>query len=393
MFKTEKIIDLIYIERIGDVVEALTCWYNQEDVITETSRTFSGQVFDFCKKNKLNTLVISAFEENKQVDFGVFSAYSRPKLLLKGGIGYHLSQIWYGLKILVTVIRYQPKYLHITNGATHWFILAPLKLFGIKIYPHFHNTFWAKGYPPTGKIQRLLLKLDSWFLKHIASAAICCSPEIARQIQEITNNQNCPTYVFKAQFYASSFENSAPPPPHAQKPFVVVFAGRIERNKGVFDVLAMAEKLQNENVIFHICGGGPALDELKNQCKKQHLTDKVVIHGRLNRHELLNIYQYGHVVIVPTRSDFFEGLPMVSIESVLLARPLITSKLSNALDVLGDVIVEAEPENIDSYVSAIRKLAFDKSLYEKISQACQPLRAQFLDGKQGLTEALEHTLR
>ena len=199
--------------------------------------------------------------------------------------------------------------------------------------------------------------------------------------------------MFKAQFYASSFENSAPPPPHAQKPFVVVFAGRIERNKGVFDVLAMADKLQNENVIFHICGGGPALDELKNQCKKQHLTDKVVIHGRLNRHELLNIYQYGHVVIVPTRSDFFEGLPMVSIESVLLARPLITSKLSNALDVLGDVIVEAEPENIDSYVSAIRKLASDKSLYEKISQACQPLRAQFLDGKQGLTEALEHTLR
>ena len=375
------------------MVEALTCWYNQKDVITETSRTFSGQVFDFCKKNKLNTLVISAFEENKQVDFGVFSAYSRPKLLLKDGIGYHLSQIWYGLKILVTVITYQPKYLHITNGATHWFILAPLKLFGIKIYPHFHNTFWDKGYPPTGKIQCLLLKLDSWFLKHIASAAICCSPEIARQIQEITNNQNCPTYVFKAQFYASSFENSAPPPPHAQKPFVVVFAGRIERNKGVFDVLAMAEKLQNENVIFHICGGGPALDELKNQCKKQHLTDKVVIHGRLNRHELLNIYQYGHVVIVPTRSDFFEGLPMVSIESVLLARPLITSKLSNALDVLGDVIVEAEPENIDSYVSAIRKLASDKSLYEKISQACQPLRAQFLDGKQGLTEALEHTLR
>ena len=53
MFKTKKIIDLIYIERIGDVVEALTCWYNQEDVITETSRTFSGQVFDFCKKISL----------------------------------------------------------------------------------------------------------------------------------------------------------------------------------------------------------------------------------------------------------------------------------------------------------------------------------------------------
>ena len=378
-------------EGSGEVVEALTRWHKQEDVMTETSRTFSGKVFDFFKENNLKTLGISAYKEKKYVDFGEFCAYSQPKLMLNGGIGFHLSQFLYGLRILATVIRFRPKYLHITNNATHWFMLAPLKFFGVKIFPHFHNTFWAKGYPPIGRIKRTLLKLDAWFLKNIASVAICCSPEIARQIQEITNNKSCPTHVFKAQFYASSFESSVPPP-HAHKPFVVVFAGRIERNKGVFDILTMAEKLRHEHIVFHVCGGGPALDDLVSACKQQNLSDIVRIHGRLNRPDLLKIYQQGHVVIVPTRSDFCEGLPMVGIESILLGRPLITSSLSNALDVLGATIIEAEPESIESYVQAIRRLALDKSLYQQTSEACLPIRTQFLDGKQGLTNVLQHTL-
>jgi len=387
-----KKIDLMYVEGTGDIVEALTRWYKQEDVITETSKTFSGQVFDFCKKNNLKTLAISAFNQHKEINFDGFSAFSKPKRMLNGGIGYHISQMLYGLKILATAIRYRPTYLHITNGLTHWFMLAPLKLLGIKIFPHFHNTFWAKGYPPNGKIQRLLLKLDAWFLTYIASGALCCSPEIQRQIVEITKDKGCPTYWFKAQFYKSNFEASLPPPTHESKPFVVVFAGRIERNKGVFDILNMAETLKNESVTFHICGDGTDLQTLKNECSAKKLSN-VMIHGRLKRPELIAIYEKSHLVIVPTRSTFCEGLPMVAIEAVLLGRPVITSSLSNALDVLGSAILEALPENPASYNDAIRKLIADNSLYKSKQHACLALRDQFLDGKEGLTSVLEFTLK
>lgn len=382
----------MYVEGTGDIVEALTRWHKQEDVLTETSKTFSGQVFDFCKKNNLNTLAISAFHQAKRVEVEGFTAYSQPKLTLGGGLGYHLAQMLYGLKIVATAIRHRPRYLHITNGATHWFMLAPLKLLGIQLFPQFHNTFWAKGYPPTGNIQRLLLKLDAWFLTHIATGAICCSPEIQHQIAEMTQGNSCPTYLFKAQFYKNNFESPLPPPPHASKPFVVVFAGRIERNKGVFDILNIANTLKNEAVTFHICGGGSDLEALEDACKQQALTNTVQIHGRLQRPALLDIYSQGHAVIVPTRSDFCEGLPMVAIEAVLLGRPVITSSLSNALDVLGPAIVEAQPENIESYVSAIRQLMTDKTLFEQKQQACSSLREPFLDGKEGLANTLECTL-
>lgn len=387
-----KKIDLIYVEGTGDIVEALTRWYKQEDVITETSKTFSGQVFDFCKKNNLNTLAISAFNQRKEINFDGFSAFSKPKRILNGGIGYHISQLLYGLKILATAIRYRPTYLHITNGVTHWFMLAPLKLLGIKIFPHFHNTFWAKGYPPNSKIQRLLLKLDAWFLTYIASGALCCSPEIQRQIEEITKDKGCPTYWFKAQFYKSNFEATLPPPAHESKPFVVVFAGRIERNKGVFDILNIAETLKSKSVTFHICGDGSDLQALRDECASKGLASNVMIHGRLKRPELIAIYEKGHAVIVPTRSTFCEGLPMVAIEAVLLGRPVITSSLSNALDVLGSAIVEALPESLASYNDAIHKLITDIFLYESKQHACLSLRDQFLDGKEGLTSMLEFTL-
>lgn len=391
--KIQSPVDLIYMEGPGDIVEALSQWHADKDFISHTSITFSAQVFEFGKKNNLNTLAISALDaDDKEVIFDQFAGFSKRKWLPNGTLGYYLSQIAYGLKIIYWAIKYKPKYLHIVNGATFWFILAPLKLLNIKIYPQFHNTLWAKGFPPTGKVKRILLKLDAWFFNNIATEALCCSPEIKRQIEEICKNNNCPIHVFKAQFYRHSFEKALPSVPHKQKPFTIVFAGRVETNKGVFDILEMARTLQSENVKFHICGGGSALSDLEAACKEQELENIVEIHGMLVRPDLIDVYAKGHAVIVPTRKDFCEGLPMVAIEAILLGRPIITSGLSNALDVLGTAIAEVEPENIDDYVAIIRKLMKDEKYYNEKSLACHVLREQFLDGKDGLESMMQKTI-
>jgi len=392
LFKKAKPVDVIYVEGPGNIVESLTRWHRKEDFISETSLTFSGQMFDFYEKNQFNSISLSHFPETQSIKFDRFLAFTKPKMMLNGSLGYHLSQLIYGIYLLGICIKHRPKYLHIMNGVTHWFVLAPLKLLGIKIFPQFHNSFWAKGFPPNDKIKLFLLKLDAWFLKHIADVAICCSPEIKHQIEKMTHYQNCPTFVFKAQFYRENFETPLPLPAHNTKPFVVIFAGRIEHNKGIFDILKMGQQLKNEQVIFHICGGGSDLDALKKTCSQLGLDAQIIIHGRLNRPQLISIYSQGHAVIVPTRSDFFEGLPLVVIEGVLLGRPVITSALSNALDVLGDAIVEAQADNVDSYVTAIRALSSSTDLYQQKQAACLALREQFLDGKQGLTSILENTL-
>ena len=83
-----------------------------------------------------------------------------------------------------------------------------------------------------------------------------------------------------------------------------MFAERIEKNKGVFDILDMAEALDDDNVTFHICGDGSALKALIKEIQQRALENRVFIHGKLKRPDLLPIYAQAHVVIIPTRSDF-----------------------------------------------------------------------------------------
>jgi glycosyltransferase involved in cell wall biosynthesis len=389
---SSKPFDLIYIEGPGNIVDSLELWHSNDEVLTVTSLTFSGQVFDFCKRNNLNTLAISWHHEPNAIEFENFAAVNLPKKVWGGSLGYHLSQIIYGLRLLWLILRYQPKYVHITSGVTYLFLFAPLKLFNIKIFPQFHNTFWTKGFPKENKIHKILLFFDAWFLKKIASGAMCCSEEVKRQIEKITRNQSCPVYVFKPQFNRVAFDVASPPPAHNHKPFTIVFAGRAERDKGIFDILEMVKKLKSEAFEFHICGGGSALEELKQACLAQGLSGSVKIHGHLDRPKLINIYSLGHIVIVPTRSSFSEGFAMVAAESILLNRPVIASSVVPATELLKDACLEVPAEDVDGFIKEIRTLSSNQDLYESMCLACSPLKEQFLNGKEGLTNVLEKTL-
>ena len=142
-------------------------------------------------------------------------------------------------------------------------------------------------------------------------------------------------------------------------------------------------------VLFDICGAGSALDALKRQVRAQGLEDIITVHGRVERSNLLNIYANSHAVIVPTRSDFTEGIPQICAEAMLCDLPVITSKVTNAFDVLGRATIQAITDNIDSYVEAILALINDRSLYEKTRSECQAYSIQFTDRSQSFPAAVD----
>lgn len=388
-----KKIDIMYVEGPGDIVNSFCLWSNKENLLAETSKTYSGQFFDFCAKKKLSAYVVSFHHEKKIKVTENFYVENRPKTIFGKGVLYHLSQVVYGLRIVALALRYRPKYLDVTSGVTYWFVLSPLKLFGIKIVPHMHNCLWPLGFPPTGFIGRCLLKLDGWFFKYIAAMSVCVSPTICQQIEKVSNERAGPTYQFKPQFYRNDFNSlSSCIQPHNKKPFKIVFAGRVERNKGVFDLLEVIEQLKSEGLTIEINGEGGALDELRKESKKKGLNDAFLINGNLERPELIEAYLSAHVVIVPTRSDFHEGLAKVAVEGVLLNRPVICSSVVPAVDVLHGAVVKVPADQVDAYVQCIRRLMSDRDYYQSLSQSCEPLKEQFFDGSASLSRLLENVL-
>src|SRR5262249_12247213 len=148
------------------------------------------------------------------------------------------------------------------NGTAHWFALALLPLFGIRVVPSLHCVLWPLGRPPAG-VGRLVQKLDARFFVRSANAILSASGGIPRQVAAMTGGRNRPVVEFLPTYRKSSFEAIEPP---AGQPFRVFFAGRIERDKGVFDLLAIAQRFATAgrtDIEFDLCGSGSALDELR----------------------------------------------------------------------------------------------------------------------------------
>jgi glycosyltransferase involved in cell wall biosynthesis len=140
--------------------------------------------------------------------------------------------------------------------------------------------------------------------------------------------------------------------------------------------------------LFDICGGGSALADLRELVKESGVDHIVQLHGKLNRPDLLKIYGRSHAFIVPTRSTFCEGMPMVCAEAILSGRPLIASAVTNATDVLDGAILLAETDSPHSYAERIGLLLEEPGLYDRLRAACPGLREQFYDPRNSLTEAI-----
>lgn len=379
----------------GDVVQAYRDWKSGQATISETSLTFSGQTFDFCRANQLEIWAISAHPRSEWIEDGKFRIENRPKHPSGDvrGLRYHLRQLRYAASLLLSALRYKTDLIVVDSGTTHWFFLALFKLTGIRVVANLHNVYWPAGYPPKSKIHKLIMLLDGWFFARFADASMGVSPECERQVSALAGRP-VPFFQYRAQFREDDF-HALKAPDYDLRPFRVMFAGRVERNKGVFDLIDIAARLQQRRpyqVVFDICGGGGAYDELQTVVKERQLDDVVKLHGKLIRPELLRVYEQSHLVIIPTRSDFCEGVPMVGAEAVLAGRPVLSSRVSNALDVLDEAIIEARTEDVEDYVGKIGHLLDYRDSYNKCASACTIVSRQFIDRSRGMTAALAKLL-
>ncbi len=387
---------VMYASGPGDVVEAHRSWREGRAHESEAAITFSSQIEDALKKIPCILHIQSRCNRAEVLIDGSWTIENRPEPYANArGILHHVVQSINGLRLLTRALRFRADVLIVDSGRCHWFSLIPLGLARINVIPVLHNAFWPVGERPGTPAKRLIQWLDAQFWRSVPSATIVVSPECERQAAALGAGRSGPTFQIRAQYRPGYFDTVAAPPPHGQRPFAVMYAGRIERDKGVFDVVAMAKELQERRpgqFEWEICGKGSALEELRQSVSDLGLETTVKIRGALDRHELVLAYGRAHVVVIPTRSSFAEAFAMVAAESVLAGRPFVASRIVPASEVLSEACVEAQPDDVESYVRAIESLAADETLYDRKARACPGLSKQFLDPSFGLEHAVERAL-
>jgi glycogen(starch) synthase len=376
----------------GDIVAAHRAQISGE-AHQETQFILSGQLLEYCREQGVETLALSYNRRVDSLHDGPLQIENRPRMFEQSsGVTYHLSRVAYALYLAERARRFGADLAIIDSGSAHYFALGSFRLPGIPVAVNFHNVLWPNGFEPKGRLARQIRALDGWFFRTIAVGTIGVAPECGKQVRQLARSA-VPFFEFRAQFRSQDFQLAG----HGrdQKPFRVIFVGRAERSKGILDIAAMAERITKRSsvpILFEVCGGGSALPELRQIVAEKRLTDVIHVHGRISRAELFRLYSRAHAVIVPTRGEFCEGLPAVCAEAVLSGLPIITSRLSNAIPVLGPAVIEAEPEIIESYVEAILTLAESRATYDRLSNACPELARQFLDRGRSYPAAIDRLI-
>ena len=387
---------IFYAAGPGNVIRAHQHWKAGEHDPTEVSITFSSQVEEFCRSTDTSAYIVAYNAQRNIARDGKLTLEHRPKPIPGAtGLLFHLSEIFYGLGLFSTALKFRSTVAVIESGTAHYFLGTIYRLAGIKVVTLLHNTLWPRGYPPSRLVPKIIQTLDSLFFRWGSSATIAVSPECIRQVDQLTRGRHNSFYQIRAQFLPERFEGIGPPPAPSEQPFRIMYIGRVVRAKGVFDILEIARRLDDRvpgRVKFELCGTGPDLDALKDRHRELELDDVVSIRGWVTLEELRDVYARSHASIVPTTSAFAEGLAMTAAEAILAGRPVITNPAVPALEILRPASVEAKTNDVDSYVDAILKLIDSPGYYQSLCEACPPLQGQFYDRDQGLTAVLGRVL-
>lgn len=162
-------------------------------------------------------------------------------------------------------------------------------------------------------------------------AFVCVSQQCTESLKTIydrtknvfvINNPNDTKQIRKlAEQHIGCFKNT----------FTFVTVGRfIDQQKGFIRLLDVCKRLNDEGFSYNIwlVGDGPDLDLVKNKAREYKL-DNVVFWGKQS-----NPYAYINQADMYLCTSYTEGFSMVMMEAIILAKPMLTTNVSGASEML-----------------------------------------------------------
>lgn len=109
--------------------------------------------------------------------------------------------------------------------------------------------------------------------------------------------------------------------------FQVLFVGRLSGEKGLSTLLA-AKKI-SKDFELHIVGEGPQAPEVQVAAAKDQ---SIIWHGRLSSEKVYERMRAASLVVFP--SECYENFPIVLLEAMALARPVLVSKIGGLPEIV-----------------------------------------------------------
>ncbi len=133
----------------------------------------------------------------------------------------------------------------------------------------------------------------------------------------------------------------------------ILYVGRLDRDKGILDLLSAWELLGDERPNLHIVGSGS-----EEKTIEQKKDSKLFLHGRVQHAELARFYREQPTVIIPSR--VFENQPTVILEALSYRCPVIATEVGGIPELLreggGELVPPGDDEALANAIQNRRSI-------------------------------------
>jgi colanic acid/amylovoran biosynthesis glycosyltransferase len=201
------------------------------------------------------------------------------------------------------------------------------------------------------------------------------------------------TEVFQAREHETPYEKG-------ENPFMILCVGTLHEVKGQTYLIEACRQLGIKGIDFicHFVGDGPDRTSLATLVEHTGLVEKIRFHGRLTRDEIARLLRDADVLTapsVPTRDGRREGIPVVLMEAMGSAVPVIASNISGIPELVQDqeTGLLVPPRDAASLANALERYANDPDLRRRLGHAGRARVIGDFDLDQNATRLAQHFLK
>jgi len=370
----------------GDVIGTYEQWSAGHHDARVPVLSYSAQFYSLVAALGAEALILTSSPEQPNAPDPRFQFVCVKRSHAARGLRWHLAEREYARRVAAVINNWTPDAVILSGD------LKPTAYHAVAdktcLFLTLHNSYWPMGRRVNGPKNRFQQWLLGRALKR-AAGAVCTSVECARQYKALAGH--CDNVeVETPQVLAGHLEV----PRKRQRARTLLFLGRIEASKGVFDLLdafgAVAARFPDARL--KLAGSGSADEALTEAISLHSARDQIEFAGLLDAGNVHATLREADLLVCPTRSDFKEGLGLVVLEAAVQGVPSVTSSVVPAAETSGAACVTFPADDVAELRSTLLRLMEDDAAYAALVSQTGDIRPRMLDRTLGWGSCLARVM-
>ncbi len=269
---------------------------------------------------------------------------------------------------VMTVQEYPPFY----NG------LGAAQLSRLTGIPYLLEIHHVPGYPRAGSLKERVYYIFSKLFLSLDARRAHTVRVVNHSMKVLLEKFGVP--ASKIKIISSLYLNTDifKPDPSQEKKYDFIFVARLEKNKGIMNLIKAIALMREKNpdVSLLIAGNGSLKQDVEEFVRVHQLQKNITFAGWLpTLEDIAKTYRSARIFINPS---FNEGGPRVVFEAMLCGVPVITTRVGLTLDLIKDVESGFFTDwNSLNMAATMSRLLNDTKLQEKFSKSGIKIASQF----------------